>query len=107
MNNRRCYTPTEFALFGLGAVVLGIMVGVVGISWFKSHCLPDEKEELRERERELAKQQRIMRKFKILFLFTVFSRDIYHAKYYGKGWGTNKITLKKGEKALKMHLFGL
>jgi len=57
----RCYTPTEFALFGLGAVVLGIMVGVVGISWFKSHCLPDEKEELRERERELAKQQRIMR----------------------------------------------
>ena len=67
MNNRRCYTPTEFALFGLGAVVLGIMVGVVGISWFKSHCLPDEKEELRERERELAKQQRIMRKFKIIF----------------------------------------
>ena len=57
-------------------------------------------------------------------------RDIYYAKYYGKGgwgkasWGKNKnqelgkkmkkgkekrrkITLKKGEKALKMHLFGL
>ena len=43
------------------------------------------------------------------------SRDIYYAKYYGKGGGENgqpgkekrrKITLKKGEKALKMHLFG-
>ena len=40
----RCYTPTEFALFGVGAIVLGVMLGVVGISWFKSHCLPDEKE---------------------------------------------------------------
>ena len=40
------------------------------------------------------------------FLFTVFSMDIYHAKYYGGG-GKNKVTLKKGEKALKMHLFGL
>jgi len=59
--NNRCYTPTEFALFGVGAIVLGIMIGVVGISWFKSHCLPDEKEELRERERELQKQQRLLR----------------------------------------------
>jgi len=59
--NNRCYTPTEFALFGVGAIVLGIMIGVVGISWFKSHCLPDEKEELRERERELQKQQRLIR----------------------------------------------
>jgi hypothetical protein len=28
----------------VGAIVLGVMLGVVGISWFKSHCLPDEKE---------------------------------------------------------------
>ena len=46
----KCYTPTEFALFGVGAIIMGTMVGVVGISWFKSQCLPDEKEELRERE---------------------------------------------------------
>ena len=31
----RCYTPTEFALFGIGAIVMGVMLGVVGISWFK------------------------------------------------------------------------
>ena len=46
----KCYTPTEFALFGVGAIIMGTMLGVVGISWFKSQCLPDEKEELRERE---------------------------------------------------------
>ena len=30
---------------------MGCMVGVVGISWFKNHFLPDEKQEL-ERERQ-------------------------------------------------------
>ena len=34
-SRNKCYTPTEFALLGLGAVIAGIMVGVVGISWFK------------------------------------------------------------------------
>ena len=34
-SRNKCYTPTEFALLGLGAVIIGIMVGVVGISWFK------------------------------------------------------------------------
>lgn len=58
--NNKCYTPTEFALFGVGAIVLGVMLGVVGISWFKSHCLPDEKVELRERERELQLQKQQM-----------------------------------------------
>merc|ERR1719242_2975647 len=57
----RCYTPTEFALFGIGAIVMGVMLGVVGISWFKHQCLPDEKEELRDRERELDRQQRLLR----------------------------------------------
>ena len=31
----KCYTTTEFVLLGLGAVLGGVMVGVVGISWFK------------------------------------------------------------------------
>lgn len=57
----RCYTPTEFALFGIGAIVMGVMLGVVGISWFKHQCLPDEKEEIRERERELERQSRLLR----------------------------------------------
>jgi len=57
----RCYTPTEFALFGIGAIVMGVMLGVVGISWFKHQCLPDEKEELRDRERELERQARLLR----------------------------------------------
>ena len=44
----KCYTPTEFGLFGVGAIIMGTMVGVVGISWFKSQCLPDEKSELEQ-----------------------------------------------------------
>merc|ERR1719228_1489181 len=51
-SRNRCYTPTEFALFGVGTIVMGVMVGVVGISWFKYQCLPDEYEEMREREKE-------------------------------------------------------
>jgi GTPase SAR1 family protein len=59
--SNKCYTPTEFSLLGVGCTILGVMIGVVGISWFKAHCLPDEKEELREREKELQRQQKIFR----------------------------------------------
>ena len=45
-SKHRCYTPTEFALFGVGTIVMGVMLGVVGISWFKYQCLPDEYEEM-------------------------------------------------------------
>lgn len=57
----KCYTPTEFAMFGIGAIVMGTMLGVIGISWFKHQCLPDEKEELRERERELSRNNSLLR----------------------------------------------
>ena len=44
----KCYTTTEFVLLGLGAVLGGVMVGVIGISWFKysvgiRHHKPTEK----------------------------------------------------------------
>ena len=43
-SQHKCYTTTEFVLLGLGAVIGGVMVGVVGISWFKysvgRHLLP-------------------------------------------------------------------
>ena len=56
-----CYTPTEFALFGVGAIIMGTMVGVVGVSWFKSQCLPDEKEELRSLELDPGRQTKIIK----------------------------------------------
>ena len=34
-----CYTPTEFSLFGVGICILGIMIGVVAVAWFKNLCL--------------------------------------------------------------------
>ena len=57
----RCYTPTEFALFGVGTIVMGVMLGVVGISWFKHQCLPDEYEEMREREKEMERRAEMVR----------------------------------------------
>lgn len=61
-SKNRCYTPTEFALFGVGTIVMGIMVGVVGISWFKHQCLPDEYEEMREREKEMERRAEMIKK---------------------------------------------
>merc|ERR1712096_386836 len=60
-SSSKCYTPTEFALFGLGGAVLGILLGVLAIQWLKQQCLPDEKEELLERERVLARQSVLVR----------------------------------------------
>ena len=40
-------------MLGLGAVILGVMMGVVAISWFKTQCLPDEEMELGERDERL------------------------------------------------------
>jgi len=88
----RCYTPTEFALFGIGAIVMGVMLGVVGISWFKHQCLPDEKEEMREREKELARQNRLLKEAQQ----PVYS-DLYSSRSkeevdggYGSGAGYGK-----------------
>ena len=39
----RCYTPTEFGLFGVGICILGIMIGIVAVAWVKNQCLPEDK----------------------------------------------------------------
>lgn len=38
----RCYTPTEFGLFGVGICILGIMIGVVAVAWVKNSCSFDK-----------------------------------------------------------------
>ena len=40
----KCYTPTEFAMFGIGAIIMGVMLGVIGISWFKHQVSLVDKE---------------------------------------------------------------
>ena len=40
---------------------MGVMVGVVGISWFKHQCLPDEYEEMKEREKERERRAEMMK----------------------------------------------
>jgi len=59
--DNKCYTPTEFALFGIGAIIMGSMVGVVGISWFKSSCLPDEKGDMQNIDRDLGVHTKILK----------------------------------------------
>jgi len=69
-SHNKCYTTTEFVLLGLGAVIGGVMVGVVGISWFKYSCLPNEKDEL-DREGHMSHQNSLMKA----------SRDIPDSKH--------------------------
>ena len=57
----KCYTPTEFALFGIGAIIIGGMAGIVGISWFKSSCLPDEKGDMKNVDKELGIHTKILK----------------------------------------------
>jgi GTPase SAR1 family protein len=41
--SNKCYTPTEFALFGIGICVLGILIGIVAVAWFRNQCSPEDK----------------------------------------------------------------
>ena len=41
--SNKCYTPTEFALFGIGILVLGILIGIVAVAWFRNQCSPEDK----------------------------------------------------------------
>ena len=81
----KCYTPSEFYLFGVGAAVLGVMLGVLMISWYKQQvlpsverekydililcfqCLPNEREEMVKRKREVTLQSRLARESPELF----------------------------------------
>merc|ERR1719429_313876 len=41
--SHECYTPTEFALFGVGICIAGVLLGVVVITWLKNKCFPEDK----------------------------------------------------------------
>jgi len=43
-----CFTPTEFTLFGVGAVIVGVFLGILFISWSQQQCLARQREESRE-----------------------------------------------------------
>ena len=38
-----CYTPTEFALFGIGICIAGILIGVVVLAYVKNKCSAEDK----------------------------------------------------------------
>lgn len=39
----KCYTPMEFGLFGVGICVLGILLGIVAVGWFRNQCSAEDK----------------------------------------------------------------
>ena len=44
--NGKCYTATQFGLFGFGIAVMGVIFGVVLISYFSKKCNLDEANEI-------------------------------------------------------------
>merc|ERR1739844_556932 len=38
-----CYTPTEFALFGIGICIAGILIGVIVLAYVKNKCSAEDK----------------------------------------------------------------
>jgi len=38
-----CYTPTEFALFGVGICIAGVLAGVVIVAYVRNKCFPEDK----------------------------------------------------------------
>jgi hypothetical protein len=39
----KCFSPTEFALFGIGILVVGALVGILGVAWFRNYCVAEDK----------------------------------------------------------------
>jgi len=46
----RCFTPTESAMLGVGAVVVGAFLGVLLISWLQHQFLPGQSQSSKEEE---------------------------------------------------------
>lgn len=49
----KCYTNTEFILYGLGTVLLGVIGGVAAISYARQKCLMEEAEEVSQTKKVL------------------------------------------------------
>jgi len=57
--HNRCFTPTEFILFGIGAGIMGVFLGILFISWSQQQCLPSQREEIRQMEARKNSQNRM------------------------------------------------
>jgi len=57
--HNRCFTPTEFILFGIGAAIMGIFLGILFVSWSQQQCLPSQGEDPREMEARKNSQNRM------------------------------------------------
>jgi len=57
--HNRCFTPTEFILLGIGAVIVGMFLGILFISWTQQQCLASQREESREVEVKKNSQNRL------------------------------------------------
>jgi len=51
--SNKCYTNTEFILYGLGTVLLGVIGGVAAISYARQKCLMEEEAEVSQTKKSL------------------------------------------------------
>jgi hypothetical protein len=52
----KCYTYTQLTFLGLGATVIGVIVGIVGISWLKHQCYLTEYKDIPEEGKDIERK---------------------------------------------------
>ena len=57
----KCYTYTQLAMLGLGALVMGVILGILGISWLKHQCYPTLYNDIPEESNDSKSQEDLVR----------------------------------------------
>ena len=57
----KCYTYTQLTFLGIGATVIGVIVGIVGISWLKHQCYPTEYKDIPEEGNDIERREDLVR----------------------------------------------
>ena len=57
----KCYTYTQLTFLGIGATVIGVIVGIVGISWLKHQCYPTECNDIPEEGSDIERKKDLIR----------------------------------------------
>ena len=57
----KCYTFTQLTFLGLGATVIGVIVGIVGISWLKHQCYPTQYKDIPEEGNDIERREDLVR----------------------------------------------
>jgi hypothetical protein len=57
----KCYTYTQLTFLGIGATVIGVIVGIVVISWLIHQCYPTEYKDITEESNGIERKKDLVR----------------------------------------------